>query len=65
MSQHKRFLVDYTYGRPGGSVTRTRILTSNRNLTNLAQSETAVLAFLRKRHPGLEVTIISLEWLDE
>lgn len=65
MSQHKRFTVDYTYGRPGGSVTRTRVLTSNRNLTNLARSETAVLSWLRKRHPGLEVTIISLDWLDE
>lgn len=65
MSQQKRFTVDYTYGKPNGSVTRTRVLTSNRNLTNLAQSETAVLSWLRKRHPGLEVTIISIDWLDE
>ena len=58
-----RFQVEYTYGHTGGSQTRTRLTTSTTNLYNPAtRSETGVLAYLKNRHPGLEITILDLEF---
>ena len=58
-----RFEVEYTYGKAGGSHARTRMSTSTTNLENSAtRSETGVLAYLKKRHPGLEITILNLEF---
>jgi len=60
-----RFHVDYTYGHEGGAQTRTRLTTSTTNLYNPAtRSETGVLAYLKHRHPGLEITILDLEFQD-
>jgi hypothetical protein len=60
-----RVVVEYLYGRAGGSMTRTRLGTSTTNLMHpMARSETAVLAYLRKRHPGLEITILSVDFQD-
>lgn len=59
-----RFTVEYTYGRPNGSRTRTRLSTSVTQLVQPAKSETAVLAYLKRRHPGLEIIILFIEWED-
>jgi len=60
-----RVVVEYLYGRAGGSMTRSRLITSPTNLAHpMARSETAVLAYLRKRHPGLEITILALDFTD-
>jgi len=61
-----RFRVEYTYGKEDrGSRTRTRLMTSTTNLYNPAtRSETGILSYLRRRHPGLEITILDLEFLD-
>ena len=60
-----RFRVDYTYGKDGGSQTRVKLTTSTTNLYNPAtRSETGILSYLRHRHPGLEITILDLEFLN-
>jgi hypothetical protein len=60
-----RVVVEYLYGRPGGSMTRTRLGTALTQVSSTpARSETAVLAYLRRRHPGLEITILSLDFQD-
>ena len=60
-----RFKVEYKYGTEKGAQTRTRLITSTTNLYNPAtRSETGVLAYLRHRHPGLEITILDLEFVD-
>jgi len=58
-----RFHVVYNFGKEGGVQTRTRLSTSTNNLWNPAtRSETGVLAYLRGRHPGYEITILDLEF---
>ena len=60
-----RFHVEYNFGKEGGVQTRTRLSTSTNNLYNPAtRSETGILSYLRGRHPGLEITILDLEFLD-
>lgn len=60
-----RFIVDYTYGRAGGSATRTRLSTATSQLSNpQARSITAVESYLKRRHPGLEITILNVEFQD-
>lgn len=60
-----KVVVEYLYGRPGGSMTRSRLGTNTSNLAHpTARSETAVLAYLRKRHPGLEITILWVDFQD-
>jgi hypothetical protein len=40
-------------------------MTSTTNLYNPStRSETGILSYLRRRHPGLEITILDLEFLD-
>lgn len=62
VSRLKRFSVDYIYQTATGGPHRTQLISTNTQLPNLATSETAVLAWLRKRHVGCEITIISLDW---
>jgi len=60
-----RFRVSYMYGKEerGAAQTRTRLTTSTSNLWNpQTRSETGVLAYLRGRHPGYEITILDLEF---
>ena len=58
-----RFEVEYTYQRQGGSPCRSRLTTTVNQLANpAARSETAVLAYLRKRHPNTEITILDLSY---
>jgi hypothetical protein len=65
MSSASRFHVEYTHKSAGGSTTRTQLSTSVNQLSHpKARSETAVLAYLKRRHPGHEITILSLEYQD-
>ena len=61
-----RFRVEYTYGKhEGGAQSRVRLTTSTTNLYNpRTRSETGILSYLRHRHPGHEITILDLEFLD-
>ena len=61
-----RFRVEYTYGKEErGSRTRVKLMTSTSNLWNPAtRSETGILSYLRHRHPGHEITILDLEFLN-
>ena len=60
-----RFHVVYTFGKSVGSQTRTETFSSTSNLPNPdARSEMAVAAFLKTRHPGSEITILSVEFQD-
>ena len=54
------------FGTEGsGAQTVTRLTTSTTNLWNpRTRSETGVLAYLRGRHPGYEITILDLEFQD-
>ena len=49
--------VDYYYGR-----CRTQYSTYTSQHRYPLTSETAVLAFLRDRHPGCEITILDISW---
>jgi len=54
----KRFSVEYVYELKG-SRARTRLSSSTMQLAHPdAKSETAILAYLKKRHPGYEITIL-------
>jgi len=64
VSRLKRFSVDYIFQTKTGGPHRTQLVSTNMQLPNLASSETAVLAWLRKRHTGCEITIVSLDWQD-
>lgn len=60
-----RFKVEYFYQRPGNAPTRTVLSTNTSQLGNAStRSETAVLGYLRKRHPGFDIQIVSLEFQD-
>lgn len=63
-NRQKRFRVDYLVSPKHGAPTRTQLSSSNVQLPALATSETAVLAWLKRRHPGAEITIITLDWYD-
>jgi len=65
MAQHAtRFVVEYIYQRKvNGSPSRCRLESSVQQLAHpAARSETAVLAYLRKRHPQHDITILSVEF---
>lgn len=64
MNTRKRFRVDYIVTPKRGAPLRTQLSSSNVQLPSLATSETAVLSWLKKRHTGAEITIISLDWFD-
>ena len=64
VSRRKRFKVDYIYAKPEGANHRTQLTSSNVQLPYMATSETSVLSWLRKKHRGLEVTIINIDWFD-
>ena len=62
-SKPTRYKADYTYQRPGGgSRTRTKISGYVSQHLRGATTESAVLQYLRTKHPGYEITLMSLEW---
>lgn len=65
LSSASRFQVEYIHKSPHGSSARTRLSTSVTQLAHAqARSETAVLTYLRRRHPGHDITILTLEYQD-
>ena len=63
-SRQRRFQADYLYMHKNGAWHRTQMVSSNINLPNLSTSETAVVAYLKRKHGGAEINLISLDWLD-
>ena len=57
--KHSRFSVDYYVTTPKGSNTRFSRTTTLAQIKG-AESETAVLGYLRKLHPGTDIQIQSL-----
>lgn len=62
MNTRKRFRVDYIVTPKRGAPMRTQLSSTNAQLPSLATSETAVLSWLKQRHQGAEITIVSLNW---
>jgi hypothetical protein len=65
MAQDKptSFRVDYYYRRIGiDSRTRTQLGGSVSQHLQGATTESAVMSFLRAKHPGSEITLMGLEW---
>jgi len=57
------FRVDYFYRRIGiDSRTGTQLGGSVSQHLQDATTESAVMDFLRKKHPGYEITLMGLEW---
>lgn len=56
-----RYQVDYYYGRDGSRARKKLGGYVSQHLQG-ATTENAVLAYLRKMHPGYEITIMSLDW---
>jgi len=52
---------DYYYSK-GGSRTRTTITGSVSQHLHGATTESAVLNYLRNKHPGYEILLMNLEW---
>lgn len=60
-----RVVVDYMYGKPGGSFVQTRTILAVSNLARpQARSESAVLAFLKKKHPKYDVILLNTDFRD-
>lgn len=55
------YRADYYYGK-GLSRTRTQLTGSVSQHLQGATTESAVMSYLRKKHPGYEIDLMSLEW---
>lgn len=53
--------VDYYYGK-GGARTRCQLGISVWQHLNGATTENSVLNYLRKKHPGYEIELMSIDW---
>lgn len=64
MTKPTSYRADYYYKKPGmgGRGTRTQISGPVSQHFAGGTTENAVLAYLRKKHPGYEITLMSLEW---
>lgn len=60
----RQFIVSYYYKKSGdsGKGSRAKVQGTVGQALGGAQSETAVLDYLRQRHHGNEITIMSLDW---
>lgn len=56
------YKADYYYSRPKGSRTRTTLTGSVSQHLQGATTESAVLNYLRRQHPGYEIELMTLEW---
>ena len=57
------YTADYYYHKHGvGSRTRTTIVGSVSQYLQGATTESAVLSYLKKKHPGCEITLMKLTW---
>ena len=59
----KNYRADYYYQKKSGSSSkcRTQISGSSSGLGG-ATTESAVMSYLHKKHPGCEITLMKLEW---
>ena len=64
MTKPTSYRADYYYKKPGmgGRGTRTQISGPVSQHLAGGTTENAVLAYLRKKHPGCEITLMGLEW---
>ena len=57
------YVADYYYQKPGvGSRSRTQLTGSVSQHLQGATTESAVMSYLRKKHAGYEITLMSLSW---
>jgi len=57
------YVADYYYQKPGvGSGSRTQLTGSVNQHLQGATTEGAVMSYLRKKHAGYEITLMSLSW---
>jgi hypothetical protein len=63
MAKPTSYPADYYYNRPGmgGLMTRTKIFGPVRQHLAGGTTKHAVLTYLKKKHPGHETTLMSLE----
>jgi hypothetical protein len=64
MNKPSSYRANYYYKRTGanGKGARTQISGTVSGHLGGATTESAVLAYLRKKHPGCEVTLMELQW---
>ena len=56
------YRADYYYQKPGGSRARTSISGPVGGHLQGASTESAVVAYLKKKHPGYEIVLVKLDW---
>jgi hypothetical protein len=61
MDKPKYARVDYYYEKKGTRARTSATLSVSQNL-HLATTESAVMSYLRQRHPGCEIYLMGLEW---
>lgn len=62
-SKATSYRADYYYQKPGvAAKTRTQITGSVSQHLHGATTESAVLNYLRGKHPGYEILLMSLDW---
>ena len=61
-SNPKTYRADYYYQKLGGSKTRTAISGPVGGHLKGGTTESAVLDYLRNKHPGCEIILMKLEW---
>lgn len=61
MGKPKYAKVDYYYEKKGSRARTSATLSVSQHL-HLATTESAVMGYLRARHPGCEITLMSLDW---
>ena len=64
MAKPTSYRADYYYKKPGmaGKGARTQISGPVGGHLAGGTTESAVLTYLRKKHPGHEITLMTLEW---
>ena len=69
---HKMFRADYRYmysdNRRGvgtkGTWNRSQFTASNLELKNMGTTESSVVSYLKRKHQGADIELISLDWWD-
>lgn len=61
MTKPQHYRADYYYSK-NGSRTRTQLMGSVSQHLQGATTESAVLSYLRRKHPGYDIDLMSLDW---
>jgi hypothetical protein len=65
MANYKSFIADYYYTKEGGvGGTRTHLRGSVSQHLRGGSTESAVMSYLRSKHPGHDIELMSLDWID-